>query len=147
MTQTTTVPPWLNRTMKSILRSPLHAMISKSTLLITFTGRKSGRRYTTPVSYSEHGDQLYVFTHAAWWKNLGSGAPVTVRLRGREALGLAETEASDKQAIAIALAAHLRSVPSDARYYGVTFDPNGNPNIEEVKKAVTTVVMIRIRLC
>ena len=147
MTQTTAVPPWLNPAMKSILRSPIHGMVSKSTLLITFTGRKTGHTYTTPVDYSQHGDQIYVFTHASWWKNLGRGTPVTLRLRGREVRGLAEPEANDRQAIAIGLAAHLRSVPLDARFYGVTFDKDGNPNAEEVEKAVSTVVMIRIRLC
>jgi deazaflavin-dependent oxidoreductase (nitroreductase family) len=133
--------------MKFVLSSPLHGMVSQSTLLISFTGRKSGMTYTTPVSYSQHGDQVLVFTHASWWKNLGSEAPVTLRLRGRELRGLARPEAVDRQAIAIGLAAHLREVPFDARYYGVTFDNNGDPRPEEVEAALKTVVMIRIRLC
>jgi len=147
MSQATSVPPWLNKTMKFVLGSPLHGMVSQSTLLITFTGRKSGKTYTTPVSYSQLGNQVLVFTHASWWKNLGSAALVTLRLRGRELHGLAQPEASDKVAIAIGLAAHLRDVPFDARYYGVTFDENGNPRPDEVEAAVKTVVMIRIRLC
>jgi deazaflavin-dependent oxidoreductase (nitroreductase family) len=122
-------------------------MVSKSVLLITFTGRKSGKTYTTPVSYSQHGDQVYVFTHAAWWKNLCNGRPVTLRIQGREFQGLAEPVAEDKQAVAAGLSAHLRKVPSDARYYGVTFDDHKNPNTEEVEQAVQTVVMIRTRLC
>jgi deazaflavin-dependent oxidoreductase (nitroreductase family) len=133
--------------MKFVLSSPLHGMVSQSTLLISFTGRKSGMTYTTPVSYSQHGDQVLVFTHASWWKNLGSEAPVTLRLRGRELRGLARPEAVDRQAIAIGLSAHLQEVPFDARYYGVTFDNNGDPRPEEVEAAVKTVVMIRIRLC
>jgi len=147
MSQATSVPPLLNKTMKFVLSSPLHGMVSQSTLLITFTGRMSGKAYTTPVSYSQHGNQVLVFTHASWWKNLGSGAPVTLRLRGRELHGLAQPEVSDKRAIAIGLAAHLRAVPFDARYYDVTFNENGNPRTEEVQAAVKTVVMIRIHLC
>ena len=147
MSQTPTVPPFVNHAMKFVLRSPVHGMVSKTILLITFTGRKSGKTYTTPVSYSQYGDQVYIFTHAAWWKNLRSGTPVTLRIRGREFQGLAEPVAEDKQAIAAGLTAHLRKVPSDARYYGVTFDDHGNPRAEEVEKAVQTVVMIRIRLC
>jgi deazaflavin-dependent oxidoreductase (nitroreductase family) len=147
MSQAPSVPPVVNHTMKFILRSPVHAMVSKTTLLITFTGRKSGKTYTTPVSYSQNGDQVTIFTHADWWKNLRNGAPVTLRIRGREFQGLAEPVAEDKQAVAAGLSAHLRKVPSDARYYGVTFDDHKNPNSEEVQKAVQTVVMIRIRLC
>jgi deazaflavin-dependent oxidoreductase (nitroreductase family) len=147
MSQATTVPPFVNHAMKFVLRSPIHGMVSKTVLLITFTGRKSGKSYTTPVSYSQNGDQVYIFTHAAWWKNLSSGMPVTLRIQGREFRGLAEPVAVDKQAIADELAAHLQKVPSDARYYRVTFDEHGNPRAVEVEKAAQTVVMIRIRLC
>jgi deazaflavin-dependent oxidoreductase (nitroreductase family) len=147
MSQTPTVPPYVNSAMKFVLRSPVHGMVSKTVLLITFTGRTSGKTYTTPVSYSQNGDQVAIFTHANWWKNLRSGTPVTLRLRGQEFQGLAEPVAEDKQAIAAGLAAHLRVVPSDAKYYGVTFDDHRNLRSEEVEKAVQTVVMIRVRLC
>jgi deazaflavin-dependent oxidoreductase (nitroreductase family) len=133
--------------MKFILRSPMHGMVSKTVLLLTFTGRKSGKTYTTPVDYSQDGDQVTIFTHAAWWKNLRNGAPVSLRLRGRDLQGLAEPVADDQQAIAAGLAAHLHKVPSDARFYHVTFDDQKNPRSEEVEKAAQNVVMIRIRLC
>jgi deazaflavin-dependent oxidoreductase (nitroreductase family) len=150
MTETTsapTMPPYLNNAMKFILRSPIHGVVSKQIMLITFTGRKSGKSYTTPVSYSQHGDQVHVFSHANWWKNLSGGAPVTMRIRGQEVQGIAEPVAEDKQAIAQALGEHLRKVPSDAKYYDVTFDEEGNPRAEEVAQAVQTVVMIRIAGC
>jgi deazaflavin-dependent oxidoreductase (nitroreductase family) len=148
MSQTPTIPPIVNKTMKFVLRSPMHGLVSKTVLLITFTGRKSGKTYTTPVSYSQHNDQVYIFSHAAWWKNLRTGAPVTFRIQGRDLQGLAEQPvAEDKHAVAAGLTAHLRKVPSDARFYGVTFDDQRNPRAEEVKKAVQTVVMIPIRLC
>ena len=145
--QTPTVPPFVTKTMKFILRSPMHAMVSKSVLLITFTGRKSGKTYTTPVDYSQHGDQVYIFTHAKWWKNLRGGAPVRLRLRGQDVQGIPELVAEDKSAVASGLEAHLRKVPSDARYYGVSFDEGGNPRTEEVEKAAQSVVMVRIYLC
>jgi deazaflavin-dependent oxidoreductase (nitroreductase family) len=147
MSEATTIPPWLNQAMKFVLSSPVHGMLSKTILLISFTGRKSGKTYTTPVSYSQQGDQVYIFTHAAWWKNLRNGASVALRLKGRELRGQAQPVAEDKSAIAAGLSAHLRKVPSDARYYGVTFDDQGNPRAEEVAKAVQTVVMICIQLC
>ena len=147
MSEAPTMPPMLNTTMKFILRSPVHGMVSKTILLISFTGRKSGKTYTTPVDYSQDGDQVTVFTHSDWWKNLRGGAPVTLRIQGRELQGLAEPVAEEKIAVAAGLAEHLRKVPSDAKYYGVTFDEHKNPNAEEVEKAAQTIVMIRIRLC
>jgi deazaflavin-dependent oxidoreductase (nitroreductase family) len=147
MSEIPTVPPIVNRTMKFVLRSPLHGIVDKQILLITFTGRKSGKTYTTPVSYSQSGDQVVIFTHADWWKNLRNDAPVSLRLRGQELQGLAEPIAEDKQAVAAGLAEHLRKVQSDAKYYDVTFDDQGNPRPEEVEKAAQSAVMVRIRLC
>jgi len=155
MTETPTIPPFVNKAMKFVLRSPAHGMVSKTILLISFTGRKSGKTFTTPVSYSQYGDQVRIFTHANWWKNLLPGAvtgttaatPVTLRLRGREIQGLAEPVVEDKHSIAIALVEHLQKVPGDARYYEVTFDNHGHPRMEEVQRAAQTVVMIRISLC
>ena len=146
MTQIPTVPPFVNRSVQFVLRSPIHGMVSKFTLLISFTGCKSGKTFTTPVSYSQVGDQVTIFTHANWWKNLRGGAPVTLRIRGKDVRGVAVPVAEDKQAIAVGLAAHLRQVRSDAKYYGVTFDDQGNPSAEEVEKAAQTVVMIRVHL-
>ncbi len=147
MSQPTSVPPIVNRMMKSILRSPIHGLVSKIVLLISFTGRKSGKTFTTPVSYSQFGNQVYVFTHGNWWKNLRNGATVSLRLRGREVQGIAEPVAEDTQAIAAQLAKHLRNVPSDAKYYGVTFDENKNPRTDQIAQAAQSVVMLRIQLC
>ncbi len=147
MSQSTTVPPIVNSAMKFVLRSPVHGIVSKTTLLITFTGRKSGMTYTTPVSYSRQGDKVYIFTHANWWKNLHSDTPITLRIQGREVQGLPETVADDKQAVAAGLMTHLRKVPSDAGYYQVTYDDQRNPKPEEVEQAAQTVVMIRVQLC
>lgn len=147
MSQTTTVPTFVNQAMKFVLRSPIHSLVSQTVLLVTFTGRKSGQTFTTPVSYSQSGDRVTLFTHALWWKNLINNAQVSLRIRGNEFKGWAEPVAADKQAISAGLAAHLQKVPSDARWYGVTFDNRGNPIAEEVEKAAQTVVMIRVRLC
>jgi deazaflavin-dependent oxidoreductase (nitroreductase family) len=147
MSETPTVPPYVTSTMKFILRSPMHGMVSKTMLLITFTGRKSGKTYTTPVDYSQDGDQVTIFTHANWWKNLNGGSPVTLRMRGRDLQGIAEPVAEDKGAVAAGLMEHLRKVPSDAKYYGITFDDQKNPRAEEVEKAAQSAVMIRVRLC
>lgn len=146
MSSAPTVPPLVTHVMKLLLRSPLHGLVSKTVLLITFTGRRSGRTYTTPVDYSQEGDVVSIFTHASWWRNLTGGAPVTLRLRGRDVPGHAEPVADDKQAVAAGLAAHLRKVPSDAKYYSVALDAQGNPNAEHVETAAQSVVMIRVRL-
>jgi deazaflavin-dependent oxidoreductase (nitroreductase family) len=82
-----------NPFMKWLLRSPLHGVVSGRYLLLTFTGRKTGTIYTTPVQYAREGALLYIITSEGyvWWKNLRGGAPVQVRLRGADYHGDAET--------------------------------------------------------
>src|SRR5215213_1728507 len=79
--------PWqtlYNPLVNALLRSSLHGFMGRSTLLFTYTGRKSGKAYTTPVNYLRDGDTLLVVSSCEhiWWKNLRAGAPVAVRVRG-----------------------------------------------------------------
>jgi deazaflavin-dependent oxidoreductase (nitroreductase family) len=138
--------PWLNRVMKFILRSPFHSPVSRTIMLITFTGRKSGRTYTTPVSYLRENGVVTLFTHGVWWKNLIGGAPVTLRIQGKNLQGTAEPVTDDQEAKAESLLAMLRHNPRDAPYYGVTFDENGQPNPDELARGARDAVMVRIQL-
>jgi deazaflavin-dependent oxidoreductase (nitroreductase family) len=96
-----------NGTVKFLLRSPLHGLVSNRVMLITVSGRKSGRLYTTPVNYVRDGDTITVVSrsHRTWWRNLRGGAPVAVRVRGEDLKGVAEVVVDDKEAVAKALLA------------------------------------------
>lgn len=74
-----------NTLVTAVLRSPLHPLLSRGTMLITVTGRRTGRRYTTPVQYARRDGHLFVVSRQerTWWQNLRGGGAVTVRLRGR----------------------------------------------------------------
>jgi hypothetical protein len=132
--------------MRAILRSPLHRMASRSVMLITFTGRKSGRTYTTPISYDREGDLVTAFTGARWWRNLEGGAPVTLFIKRQELQGWVLPVAEDKQAVADGLQAFLRRVRTDARFYGVKYDADGEPNRDDVQGAAQRVVMLSVQL-
>jgi hypothetical protein len=79
----------VNPVLGGLLRSPLHSLISKRLMLLSFQGRKSGKRYTIPVGYLEKGSRIFVISHSSWSKNFGSGAPVSLRLRGKQVNGTA----------------------------------------------------------
>jgi len=139
-------PAWVNRIVRAVLRSPLHGLLSGNTLLLTLTGRKTGKQYTIPVSYIQDGDMLTCYTASAWWKNVRGGAPVTVILRGQERSGHADVISDDRAAIAAALANVFRRVPRDARYSGVRLNQNGQPHPADVARAAQFLVIVRIRL-
>jgi deazaflavin-dependent oxidoreductase (nitroreductase family) len=105
-----------NPFMKWLLRSPLHGIVSRSFMLITFTGRKSGRVYTTPVQYAQDGNRLYVVTSEGytWWKNLRGGAAVQVCLRGRSLHGQASAT-TDAQVIGALLSTIYPGLSAEQR--------------------------------
>ncbi len=74
----------------TILRSRWHRMRSDQLLLLTFTGRKSGKEFTTPLRYVQEGETLRMTVVYPWWKNLVGEATVRVLLRGQMRIGTAE---------------------------------------------------------
>jgi len=63
--------------------------MSKRVMVLSFTGRKSGKRYSTPVSYNWEGDHVIVVTFSPWWKNFKEPAPVQMRIQGKNVSGTA----------------------------------------------------------
>jgi hypothetical protein len=70
-----------------VLGSRLHWLLSTGLMLVTVTGRRSGRTYTIPVGYHDVGDAVVVMVSDAanrqWWRNFRTPAPARLRLRGR----------------------------------------------------------------
>src|SRR5579859_2075900 len=69
-------PACISQTVKLLLRSPLHVLMSHQTMLITLQGRKTGKTYTVVVTYVQDGKTVFVLSRATWWKNLRGGAQV-----------------------------------------------------------------------
>lgn len=73
----------LNPIVRILLISPLHWPLSRWFAVIRWRGRKTGRSYSTPVSYIREGSTAYVTTGDRWWRNLVEEERVTMRIRGR----------------------------------------------------------------
>ena len=135
-----------NPIVAAILRSPLHAAMSNSTMLLTFSGRKSGRTYTTPVNYVRDGDELLVVGSRghSWWKNLRGAAVVSVRVRRRKMRG--EAEAFEGEAAEEGLLAVLRAVPAYRRYWKVELGEGGRPQEHDaLQRVARDNALVRIR--
>jgi deazaflavin-dependent oxidoreductase (nitroreductase family) len=142
----------LNPIVRLILRSPLHLLLSAAVMLITVRGRKSGKEYTIPVQYVQSQDDVYVVPgtpeRKTWWRNLRGGAPVSVRLRGRDLNAQAAVLAgeADRAAIAEALRQFLRRFPAAARSYQVRRMPDGMFNAEDIQAAASRLIVVRLAL-
>jgi hypothetical protein len=71
----------------AILCSPLHSLLSGKRLVLSFTGRRSGTCYSTPVNYLQRGRELLITTDSRWWHNLDGGAVTATRQRRRRGSG------------------------------------------------------------
>jgi len=115
------MPRFGNVFVAALLRSTLHRTLSRSLILISYRGRKSGREYTLPVAYAEDAYGLIVFVgHAAgktWWRNM-PGATVRVRLRGVDV----DTDASVVRGSSLA-SAYLARQPRAAGAIAAETDP------------------------
>ena len=138
---------WYNPMMIWLLRSPLHGLISKSFMLVTYTGRRSGKMYTVPVNYVQNGPVLTVtsYRQRTWWRNLRGGAPLSVHLRGRDIQATGEV-IEDDEGVAAALTQYLQNAPGSAKYFQVGLDAAGRPKAADVPRAAGDRVMIRIQL-
>jgi deazaflavin-dependent oxidoreductase (nitroreductase family) len=127
------------------LKSPLHVFMGP-TMLITVTGRKTGRRITVPVNYVQEGDELWVLSlrTRTWWRNLLDGGQVDVRLHGHELRGLGEV-ILDETAVAARLGRYIRHLPASARYIGVRVE-NGTPNCDDLGRVSKQRLFVKICL-
>lgn len=132
---------------KLVLRSPIHGVMSDKLALLTFTGRKTGRSYTTPVSYIVETDStLLVAGGAPWWKNLQTGAPVRIQLRGRERLAHPEV-IRDPIELARLLQVILPRNPTLGRFMGLRLGADGQ--VDPTALAVAQkrgLALVRLRL-
>ncbi|AMW21681.1 MULTISPECIES: hypothetical protein [Mycobacteroides] len=144
MSESNTVPPWVNKMVRGLLRSPLHPVLSGNIALFTFTGRKSGKEYNVAATYIRDGDVLTVFTDRAWAKNLRDGRPVTALVRGKRLDGTAELSTGPQ--IAGPLADLLHRVPRDAKYHNVRRNADGSLNQSDIDRAAATESMVTVRL-
>jgi hypothetical protein len=106
-----------NSIVGSVLTSPLHRVLSGSTDLIRYTGRRSGRTVTTPTQYARHGDDVVILVGKpetkTWWRNFRDDRDLDVLVQGtwRPMTGRAVVGAVEPDVIAPLLDAYLERFP------------------------------------
>ncbi len=135
-----------------ILRSPLHGLMDTALLLITYRGRKSGKQYTLPTQYVQDGNVIYIVPGNAkektWWRNLRGGIPVQVVLHRKTLAGTGclLDPVTDAGIILTGLQLYLQRFRSLAKIYGVGIDASGTFDEADLRRAATSVVMVRVDL-
>lgn len=138
-------PRWLNTLMTGMLRTPgLQRLVGKGTLLLTFTGRRSGTEYTTPISYARSDGRILMMCHPSrqWWRNLADQPVVRLRIAGNEVTGTATV--LDGEAAAAALMTFFAAQPTLARAVGVRRGPDGRPDPDDVEAQLDSTVVVAV---
>ena len=140
-----------NPVIGALLRSPLHPLLSPGLLLLTVTGRHSGRRYSIPVGYQREGDDLVVMVSEArrkqWWRNYYEPGPVGVRLRGRDRAGRAALVSPGSEEFQEIADRTLRRVPYMRRVFRVDgYDPDAGLSSDQLDRLGEEIAIVRIRL-
>jgi deazaflavin-dependent oxidoreductase (nitroreductase family) len=139
--------PWVNRIMIRLLRSPLSRLVDGGVMLLTVTGRRTGRSYTLPVQYVWDGQVLWVYAGGSeaksWWRNLVGGADVEVLLRRRvhSATAVAYAHADAPELVADGLGRYVDRFPASSKRLGI-----GSGDRFAFEQAAAHTVIVRIEL-
>ena len=133
-----------NDFVKFFLQTPLHVFLG-NTMLITVTGCKTGRKYSTPVGFYREGDMLWVISSRdrTWWRNIKNSAAVSLLLKGKVVNAFAEAELKEED-VKIRLIEYVRRQPLSARSLGIRLE-NKIPNAEDIARVAKERLFVRIK--
>ena len=136
----------LNPAITALLRSPLHALVSRDLLLLTYTGPVSGRRHTLPLSYVTVDERVYLCTRSSrWWRSLRHGRPVELRLRGRRVAATPVVVDGASPEALCALRAFLTANPKTGEMlYRVGTGTDRRPLEADLRREVARSVVVRL---
>jgi hypothetical protein len=106
----------VNVPMRAALSLPFATPLSANLMLISYTGRKSGKAYRQPVSFVRDG---------RWTLNLAGGQPARIRLRGRDVPARPEL-VTDPAELERLLGVITEKNPRAARFIPIPRRPDGH---------------------
>ncbi len=131
----------LNPVLKAAIRSPLGRRLGGFAIL-TFSGRRSGRRYDVVVTWHELDGRPVVVTPSSWRANFADGgAPVMLLHRGTRLHGTGEL-VTDAPTVADAVA-RLQDAGEPLRAFGLAGPADQLVTAADVSRTGRALVTIR----
>jgi hypothetical protein len=100
---------FVNTGVTALIRSPRWGrLVGRGLAMMTYTGRRSGRTFTTPVGYKRFGDDVTIAVSMpdskTWWRNfLDAGAPLSLHLDGVDRPGHAVARRDEKGRVTVSV--------------------------------------------
>lgn len=116
-------------------------------MLVTFTGRKSQKLFTTPVRYIREGETVRCFTSTEhqWWRNLRGGADVILRIEGQDKPYFATAIENNPEETRRQLQRYLGMFPQDAAYHDIRLKKDKSLVAEDLDRASRNAIMVEAR--
>lgn len=127
-----------NPAVRTLLRSPLHGLLDPSVLLLHVTGRKTGRVYAIPVSFTDIDGRLIIVTVARWRLNLRNDTHVEVTWHGRRRRMYAVLD-EDPASVAVSYRQIIDRLgwPKAAHTLGISVPGGTPPSLLDLKEAAS----------
>jgi hypothetical protein len=137
----------VNPILGSLLRTPVMGPARSRLMVLSFTGRKSGRRYSIPVSAHRIDNVLYALSGAKWNRNFRGGANAEVLLDGKSTTMRGELiEETSVVADLYRRCAESYGAKGAQRMMGLKFRDERIPTLEEFTEAAQRDRLAAVRL-
>jgi hypothetical protein len=140
---------FLNPVMRSLLRSPLHSITSHNIGIVHFTGRKSGRKLSTPLSYTREDNVVRLLSNQStrWWLNFrGEGLKVEMEIARQRLPGTAVLWEGDSEALREGVRRFIHALPRDAKVYDLELDANREVVETSLAAIAQQLILVEIHL-
>ena len=135
--------------MRGLLRSPLHGITSHNIGIVHFSGRKSGRKLSTPLSYTREGNIVRLLSNRStrWWLNFrGDGVNVEMEIARQRYPGTAILLEGDSERLREGVRCFIRALPRDAKVYGLKLTANGEVVETSLVAIADQLILVEIQL-
>lgn len=146
VSQTPVQPPKVNFLFKLslkpqifLLRRNMMGSAGNFLMVITTTGRKSGRQFSTPIGYLRDGETVYAFNlggHSNWYKNMLANPLVKLEIKGKAYMMRGEKITDSAEAERV-LGLYQQQQPSTAqRFFGLAADAAGAERLKVLDRVI-----------
>ncbi len=137
----------VNPMLSFLLRTPLAGPARKQLMVLSFTGRKSGRSFSIPVSAHVIDNDLYALTGAGWKHNFRDGADAQLVYDGKTTAMRGEL-IRDRAVVTdlFVRCAESYGVQRAQRMMGLKFRDQRIPTRDEFAEAVERLHLVAVRL-
>jgi hypothetical protein len=136
-----------NSVMRPLLKSPLHALLSRRLMLLSYVGGKTGRKYSFAIGYFpwDNGDVL-ALSSAHWPKSITSANDIQVLIKRRWLRAEPTVIRHDDQKADILGEFARRNGPKAAKGLMLRLPADRQPDRQELLAAASKTTLVRFTL-